>query len=59
VIFLLGLSEGQSLQEYETEQQKENIRIEIANISAGQLQRVNHNIFYQCEECLHVEGQNF
>jgi hypothetical protein len=38
---------------------KENIRWEIANIPAEQLQRVNQNLFHQCEECLHVDGQPF
>jgi hypothetical protein len=42
-----------------TEEQTEDIRTEIVNISAEQLQRINQNLFFQCEECLHVEGQNF
>jgi hypothetical protein len=41
------------------EELKENIRKEIANIVAEQLQRINQNIFHRCEECLHVEGQHF
>jgi hypothetical protein len=36
------------------EKLKENIRREIANIPAEQLQKVNHNLFHRCEECLHV-----
>jgi hypothetical protein len=39
-----------------TEELKENIRREFANISAEQLQRVIQNFFRRCEECLHVEG---
>jgi hypothetical protein len=39
------------------EEIKENIRSEIANVPAEQLQRVNQNLFRRCEECLHVEGQ--
>jgi hypothetical protein len=42
-----------------TEELKENIRREIANIPAEQLQRVNQNLFRRCEECLRVEGQHF
>jgi hypothetical protein len=38
---------------------KENIRREIANIPAEQLQNVNQNLFRQCEECLRVQGQHF
>jgi hypothetical protein len=30
---------------------KENIRREIANIPAKELQRVNQNLLCQCEEC--------
>jgi uncharacterized protein YfkK (UPF0435 family) len=41
------------------EELKENIRGEIANIPAEQLQMVNQNLFRRCEECLHVEGQHF
>jgi hypothetical protein len=39
------------------EKLKENNHKEIANIPAEQLQRINHNVFHWCEECLHVEGQ--
>jgi hypothetical protein len=42
-----------------TEELKENICSKIANIPAEQLQRVNQNYFYWCEECLYVEGQYF
>jgi hypothetical protein len=42
-----------------TEELKENICRNIANIPAEQLQRVNENFFRLCEECLHVEGQYF
>jgi hypothetical protein len=42
-----------------TEEVKENIRREIANIPAEQLQRVNQNTFRLCEEYLRVELQNF
>jgi hypothetical protein len=42
-----------------TEELKENIRKEIANIPAEQLQRVNQNPFRRCEQCLRVEGQYF
>jgi hypothetical protein len=38
---------------------KENIRREIANIPAEQLQRVRQNLFRRCEECLRVQGQHF
>jgi hypothetical protein len=38
---------------------KENIHRGIENIPAEQLHRVNQNLFCQCEECLHVEGQHF
>jgi hypothetical protein len=41
------------------EELKENIRKEIANIPAEQLQRVNQNLFDLCEECLCVEGLHF
>jgi hypothetical protein len=41
------------------EELKENICREMANIPAKQLQRVNQNLAYWCEECLHVEGQHF
>jgi hypothetical protein len=43
----------------QTEEPKENIRREIANIPAGQLQRVNLNVFRRCDECLSVKGQQF
>jgi hypothetical protein len=39
-----------------TEEVKENIRREIVNIPAEQLQRVNQN---SCEECLRVEERHF
>jgi hypothetical protein len=42
-----------------TEELKENIRSQIANIPAKQLQKVNENLFRRCEECLRVEGQHF
>jgi hypothetical protein len=38
---------------------KENIRREIANIPAEQLQRVNQNLFRRCEECLRADDQHF
>jgi hypothetical protein len=38
---------------------KENIRREITNIRAEQLQRANQNLLHRCEECLRVEGQHF
>jgi hypothetical protein len=41
------------------EELKENIRREIANIPAEQLQGVSLNLFHQCEECVYVEGQHF
>jgi hypothetical protein len=41
------------------EEPKENIRREIANILAEQLQRANEILLRQCGECLHVEGQHF
>jgi hypothetical protein len=41
------------------EELKENIRREISNIAAENLQNVNQNIFRRCEECLCVEGQHF
>jgi RNA polymerase-binding transcription factor DksA len=40
----------------QTEQIKENILREIADIHAEQLQRINQNVFRWCEECLRVEG---
>jgi hypothetical protein len=40
------------------ERLKENIRWEIVNIPAEQLQRVNQNLLHHCEECLRVEGQH-
>jgi hypothetical protein len=43
----------------QTEELKENIRREIANIPAEQLQKVNQNLFHLCDECLRVEGQHF
>jgi hypothetical protein len=42
-----------------TEEPKENIRRERANIPAEQLQRVNQNLFRRFEECLREEGQHF
>jgi hypothetical protein len=56
VFFLLGLSEGQSLQSNSVKEGKlkENISKEIANIPAEHLQRVNQDIFRWCEECLRV-----
>jgi hypothetical protein len=42
-----------------TEELKENICKEIANIPAEQFQRVNQNSFCQREKCLRVEGQHF
>jgi hypothetical protein len=41
------------------EELKENICREIENIPAEQLQRVKQNLFWRCEECLHVEAQHF
>jgi hypothetical protein len=41
------------------EELKENIRREIANIPAEQLQMVQQNLFDLCGECLRVEGQHF
>jgi hypothetical protein len=41
------------------EELKGNIRREISNIAAENLQKVNQNLFSQCEECLCVEGQHF
>jgi hypothetical protein len=61
-LFLLGLFEGQSLQQYNPrteEELKENIRWEISNIPAVNLQKVNQNLLHWCEECLCVEGQHF
>jgi hypothetical protein len=45
----------------QTEELKENIRREIANIPAEQLYEVNQNLFCQCNEYLHVGvgGQHF
>jgi hypothetical protein len=43
----------------EEEELQENIRRKYVNISAEELQRVIKNLFCQCEECLHVEGQHF
>jgi RNA polymerase-binding transcription factor DksA len=43
----------------QTEELKENICKEIANIPAEQLQRINQNLFHQCEECLYVEVSIF
>jgi uncharacterized membrane protein len=43
----------------QTEELKENIHREIANIPAEQFQRVNQNVFHWCKEYLHVEGQHF
>jgi hypothetical protein len=42
-----------------TEELKENNRMEISNIAAEHLQKVNQNLFRRCEECLRVEGQHF
>jgi hypothetical protein len=42
-----------------TEEEKENIHREIANIPAEQLQKVNQNLFRRCKECLRVEGRHF
>jgi hypothetical protein len=41
------------------EKLEENIYRETANIPAEQLQTVNWNVFHQCEESLHAEGQHF
>jgi hypothetical protein len=41
------------------EELKENIRRGIANIPAEQLQRVNQNLFHQCDGRLRVERHNF
>jgi hypothetical protein len=41
------------------EELKENICMEIANIYAEHLQRVNQNPISQYEQCLCVEGQHF
>jgi hypothetical protein len=41
---------------------KENICRDISNIPAENLQKVNQNLFCQCEECILgilVEGQHF
>jgi hypothetical protein len=40
----------------QTEEIKENIHKEMANIPAEQLQIVNQNLFCCCKEYLHVEG---
>jgi hypothetical protein len=40
------------------EELKENIRREISNIPVEQLQRVNHNPFHRCGECLRVKRQH-
>jgi hypothetical protein len=42
-----------------TEELKEDIRREIANIPTEQRQRVYQNLFRRCEECLPVERQHF
>jgi hypothetical protein len=42
-----------------TEELKENIHKENANISAEKLESVNQNFCLPCEECLRVEGQHF
>jgi hypothetical protein len=39
------------------EELKANIHMEIANIPAEQLQKVNQNLFRQCKECLCEERQ--
>jgi hypothetical protein len=39
------------------EELEENIRREIANIPAEQLQRANQSLFPHCKECLRIEGQ--
>jgi hypothetical protein len=41
------------------EELKENIRREIADIFAGQLKRVNLNLFRQYKERLHVKEKHF
>jgi hypothetical protein len=41
------------------EELKENIRWEITNIPAEQLQRVGQNLFHWCNKCLHAEGQHY
>jgi hypothetical protein len=38
---------------------EEELKENIANIPAKQLQRVNLNTFHRCDECLRVEGQHF
>jgi hypothetical protein len=43
----------------QTEERKGNIRSEIANIPAAQLQRVNQNLFRRCEECVRADEQQF
>jgi hypothetical protein len=58
--FLLGLFEGKVYKSNpRTEELKENIHREIANIPTEELQNVNQNVFRWCEECLRVEGQKF
>jgi hypothetical protein len=42
-----------------TEELKENIRMEIANIPVEHLQSVNQNLFRRCENCLLVEREHF
>jgi hypothetical protein len=41
------------------EELKENIRRDISNIAAGNLQKANQNLFHWCEESLRVEEQYF
>jgi hypothetical protein len=49
------VSARQSLhQSSRKEELKENIHKEIANIPAAQLQRINQNLFCQCEEMSYV-----
>jgi hypothetical protein len=59
--FLLGLFEEHNYNSnLPTEELRENIHRENANIIAEQLQRANQNLFcHQYEEFLHVEGQHF
>jgi hypothetical protein len=42
----------------QTKELKENICMETANIPAEQLQSVNLNLFWWCEECLHIQRQH-
>jgi hypothetical protein len=42
-----------------TEELKENIRAEIENIPAEQLQKVNQDLFCRREYCLRVDVQHF